>query len=271
MCVLVKIMIEKSRIEVRVTGEGFSLEKIRPGEVTKLLNTLEAFVIAIVRQETPQIDLTEEGALGFASIGSGNMVAGLVSPHEEVGRAWRKAGRSIKAGDYSHLSLEATEKFLEFVGFNVRHNTESEFREFNGVSNLLAVINTDTPLPKQTVITGTATLYGELLRIGGEKFPSAQLRFTGHGPLTCQVKSMELARAMAERLYEMVGVRGTGKWEATTLGLKEFRVEELTAYRQTTISNAIESLREVAGKYYEEIEDVNAFVADLRGRGPEEE
>ena len=53
--------------------------------------------------------------------------------------------------------------------------------------------------------------------------------------------------------------------------LRQFSIEELTEYRETSLTKAFESLREVAGKYYEEIDDIDAFVADLRGREPEDE
>ncbi|MCY4527050.1 MAG: hypothetical protein OXB89_10650 [Anaerolineaceae bacterium] len=260
-------MNEMSKFEVRVTGEHFSLEAIRPGKVTKLLNTLESFVIAIVKQENPKLDLTEDGALGFTSIESGSIVAGLTSPHEEVGRAWRKTGKKINSGDFADFPYETRELFREFVGFNLKYNTETEFWEYNGASNLLAVVRSDTTLPDTAIITGTTTLYGELLRIGGERTPTAQFRFAGSRPLTCQVKTTELAKEMAERLYKVVGVKGTGKWEAASKRLLAFRIDELTAYRETSITEAFESLRDISGKYYDEIDDVNAFITDLRGRG----
>ena len=67
---------------------------------------------------------------------------------------------------------------------------------------------------------------------------------------------MGLAREMAKRLYETIGVRGRGKWEVGSMKLHDFHIEELTEYRQTSLTNAIESLREVAEKYYEEIDDI---------------
>lgn len=266
-----KIMNEKSRIEVRVTGEGFSLETIRPGKVTRYLNSIEAFVMAIVKHDNPELDLARDGALGFTSIHPGSFVAGLISPHVEVGRAWRKASRAIECGDFSNFPSEATREFREFITFNRRHNTEAEFWEYNGTHHRLTVVTSETKVPDPVLVSGRTTLYGKLLRIGGESSPTAQIRFTDASSVTCQVQSTELASSMAERLYETIGVRGTGKWESKSLELQEFRIEELTDYRQTSLTEAFESLREVAGKYYEEIEDVNAFVAELRGRGSEDE
>ena len=53
--------------------------------------------------------------------------------------------------------------------------------------------------------------------------------------------------------------------------LHSFCIEELTEYRQTSLTEAFESLSKVAAKHYADLEDVEAFVADLRGRGPEDE
>ena len=174
-----KSMDEKSQIEVRVTGERFSLEAIRPRKVTKLLDTLEALVIAIVEHDYPELDLTRDGALGFTSILSGSLVAELHSPHEEVGCAWRKVNHAIEAGDYPAIPPRVTEQLREIIGFNRRNNTEAEFWENNGTRKLLAVVKSDTALPKPHSLRGTTTLYGQLLRIGGENSPHGAHPFYG--------------------------------------------------------------------------------------------
>ena len=71
---------------------------------------------------------------------------------------------------------------------------------------------------------------------------------------------------MASLLYQLIGVRGVATWDLKNLSLIKFQIEELTEYRKTPITEAIESLRKLVGKYYQDIDDIDAFIADLRGR-----
>lgn len=258
-------------IEFSVSGENFSTEGLRPKKITGLQNGFVDFVAAIVKHEHPEIDLTEDGAFGFTSGDPTTLVTRLKSPHVEVMHAWRRAGHAIETGDFSYLPPRAEDQLREIVGFNHRHNTETRFWENNGARNLLAVVNQNTEVTMPATITGTTTLYGELLRIGGDAPPRARIRFLDGFTKSCAVCSRELAREMARRLYETIGVRGRGKWDVKNMRLREFYIEGLTEYRQTSITSAIESLREVTEEHYQSIEDIDAFVADLRGREPENE
>lgn len=259
-------MANNIRFELQVKGEGFALEEVRIKEVTKLLVAVEEIVAAIVERDSPSLNVSRVGALGLTSMQSGSLHAGFESQFEEVVQAWHEVCRSIENKEYSNLPAKAMDELGSIEKFNRRHNTDTEFWFNNGSRKHLATISSDAGLPAPHFIYGTTTLYGKLLRIGGDNRPTALLGLSEELTLNCRVKTTELAGTMAKRLYEIIGVRGTAKWNVARYRPAEFTVEELTEYRQTSLTEAIESLREVAGKYYEEIEDVNAFVADLRGR-----
>lgn len=264
-------MANKVHFEVRIAGEGFALEEIRIKEITKLLVAIEEIVAAIVERDHPALKVSKGGALGLTSVQSGSLRAGFESPHEEAVQAWCEVTRSIETRDYSSLPLKATEELGSIEKFNQRHNTDAEFWLNNGSDRHLATMSSDAGLPESHFIYGTTTLYGKLLRIGGDSRPTAALGLSSEKTLNCRVSTTDLASKMAKRLYDVIGVRGTAKWNTTEYRPVEFTVEHLSEYRQASILEAMESLREVAGKYYEEIEDINAFVAELRGRGPEDE
>lgn len=264
-------MTEKYRFEVYVTGDGISPETLKVKAIADYLVVVEEIVAAVAEDERPDLQLKRRGALGLTSLHGGSIRIAYTAQNPIVGVVLRKIGRVVDLEEWTSLSSDAIEKIQKLVKLNRTHNSIAEIRESQNDNALLAVFTPETRVAGKQYIVGTTTLYGELLRIGGENSPTAQIRFARSTSLTCDVKTTELASAMAERLYEAIGVRGTAKWDSDSRELKAFRVEELTEYRKTSLSSAFESLREVAGKYYEEIEDVNAFVAELRGRGPEEE
>lgn len=49
------------------------------------------------------------------------------------------------------------------------------------------------------------------------------------------------------------------------MSLEYFVVEALTAYRATGITQALESLHEIAGHHYEAVADIEGLIADTRG------
>lgn len=264
-------MSSKVCFEVRVKGEGFALEEIRLKEVTELLVAIENMLVAIVERDHPALNISKSGALGLTSLQSGSLHAGFESPHEEVVQAWYEVSHSIETRDYSGLPPKVTDELGKIEKFNRRHDTDAEFWLNNGSRQHLATITADAGLPESLFVYGTTTLYGKLLRIGGDSRPTASLDISADKPLNCRVKTIELASSMAHRLYDVIGVRGTAKWSIAEYKPVAFTVEQLTEYRQTSLTEAFDSLSEVAAKHYADLEDVNAFVADLRGRGPEDE
>ncbi len=230
-------------------------------------------VAAVVAHKHPDLDLQKRGVLRLSSLTDGSLNLACSSPYKEAGPALREVGNVAEDGDISRLPVEARPPVLKLLKFNHNHNTSTDIREADGQRARLLRFTPDIIISvpaESATVTGTTTLYGELLRIGGNP-PVARIRFIDDITKSCPVQSTDLAREMATRLYEIIGVRGKGVWEVGSMELRDFKIEQITEYRQTSLTKAFESLREVTEKYYVEIEDVNAFVADLRGRGPEDE
>lgn len=264
-------MANSIRFELRVKGESFALEEVRVKEISKLLVAVEEIVAAIVERDHPSLNIVRMGALGLSSVQSGSLHAGFESKYEEVVQAWCEVSRSIENKDYSSLPAKATDELGSIEKFNRKYNTDTEFWLNNGSRKHLATITADAGLPEPHFVYGTTTLYGKLLRIGGDSRPTALLNLKKDHSLTCRVATTELASNMAHRLYEVIGVRGNAKWNVAEYKPVEFTVNSLMDYQQTSILQAMESLGKVAGEYYRGIEDINEFVADLRGRGIQDE
>ncbi|MDE0610587.1 MAG: hypothetical protein OXH77_11855 [Anaerolineaceae bacterium] len=264
-------MANKVRFEVLVRGEGFALVNVRIKEISNLLVAVEEIVSSIVERDHPKLETSKQGALGLTSVRAGSLHAGFASHFEEVVQAWHEVSRSIERQDYTDLPAKATDKLGSIEKFNRKHNTDTEFWLDNGSRKHLATVTTDAGLPQSHFIFGTTTFYGRLLRIGGKKRPTAYIELAEDETLKCYVKTTDLASKMAKRLYDVIGVRGTAKWNIADNVPEHFTVEQLMEYRQTSLLKAMQSLREVAGEHYKEIEDVNAFVAELRGRGEQDE
>ncbi len=266
-------MAEKYHFRVHVSGERFSPESLALEEIADFLVNLEQMVAAVVAHKHPNLDIERRGVIRLSSLTEGSVDLACSTPYRETGTALRSIGSVAEDGDTARLPEEARAPFLKLLKFNHDFRTNTEIRESGGTRTRLAILTPDTRInsPAASVsISGTTTLYGELLRIGGDP-PRARIRLMDGEAISCTVRSRDLARELARRLYETIGVRGKGEWETVRMKLVKFHVDELTEYRQTSLMEAIESLREVAEEHYQKIDDINAFVADLRGREPDNE
>ncbi len=107
-----------------------------------------------------------------------------------------------------------------------------------------------SPVMKETTI-----LYGVLIRIGGYTRPRAYMQFLDGRKLSCSVSSRSLAIAMAARLYQSIGVRGTATWNVRDKSLLSFHIEELLPYRDSSTStDTLKGLANIVEKYYDEID-----------------
>ena len=243
-------------------------------EIANFLVTVEELVAAVVEHSHPDLDLQKGGVLRLSSLTEGSLNLACSTPYKEVGPALRMVGSVAEDGDCSRLPIKARAAVLKLLKFSKDHNTSIDFREADGERPRLILLTPETYLSTPddpALISGTTTLYGELRRIGGDH-PKAFIRLFIDGKIhSCEVNTPDLAQEIAKHLYKIIGVRGSAKWEVETMKLCSFCIEELTEYRQTSLTEAFESLSEVAAKHYADLEDVDAFVADLRGRGPEDE
>jgi hypothetical protein len=122
---------------------------------------------------------------------------------------------------------------------------------------------------EQYLLKGTTTLYGRLRRVGGDHPPRALLDLVTGESISCRVTNSRLAKQLAQRLYERIGVRGVAQWDARDMSLYEFRIESLLDYHQVDLVQAVVTLQDTLGHYYENIDLEGAF-ADLRGYGDDE-
>jgi hypothetical protein len=105
--------------------------------------------------------------------------------------------------------------------------------------------------------------------VGGENPPRAQLRLLNGTLFTCNITQkyeFRIARELGQQLYSTVGVRGKAQWDTRDMSLQYFLIEEVTPYRRKAFSESVAALSDIAGTHLEQIDDINAFVTDLRGR-----
>lgn len=122
--------------------------------------------------------------------------------------------------------------------------------------------------PKQMTIRGETTIYGILERIGGSSTIAANVRQHGMDKVTTVTLSRELAKQMAQYLYNEVRLEGEAEWEIDSLEMTNFRVSAFTPFNPGSIDDTLDELAKLTGRgmWHESDQTIEDFLSDIRGR-----
>ena len=262
-------MSDQYKFGLKVTGEGLFPEALRPRAIAELLISVDIIIDTNLEANAlPKSKYTADFEVNAISRGSLNCE--FITKNQAVKQAWCTVTGAIKRQEFDALTNKTRNAVQKIIQLNRHHQTQTEFwhdRAKDGYESLAFLSSANIIARPQRVIQIAETLHGELLRIGGENKPTASIRFLeGFTIPSCPIVSMELASKIAQRLYEIIGVRGISTRVSSDLSLINFKVLELTDYRQAPLLEAFDSLKDVAGKYYEQIPNIDSFIDELRGR-----
>ncbi|HUT14256.1 MAG TPA: hypothetical protein VMY42_27470 [Thermoguttaceae bacterium] len=82
--------------------------------------------------------------------------------------------------------------------------------------------------------------------------------------LYCDVNSRDLVRRLGQCLYEQIAAVGTARWIHRPWKLYEFTINDFTRPRLGDTTEAIEKLRGAGLSAWDEIDDPEEYVRELR-------
>ncbi len=249
-------------LEIHFTGENISPESIRIGEIAVILDAIENVLLTVVAQKHE--GLTKDIlTIGLHNINPGSLGLQFTSRLPEiVTPAFEQVATSIQSGTIDNMPFESLNHFEKILSFVKKHQAQADFIVVNGKSKNLATLTPDFELPKPGHITGQTTIYGEIVRVGGVE-PKVEVKLISGQTLYCPF-DFELASQLGVLLYQMVGLDGDARWNTQNFEIEDFRVTGISDYRNVPLSDAFQSLSEIAGDYYSNVDDVTAYIADLR-------
>jgi hypothetical protein len=244
---------------------GMKPADVRAGELAKIISAFEDMIASTVKRERPQISKEELG-VGLVKIENASVGLEFATKLPEL---------TISAYDGITTSI-ATEKFLDLPSDTLRHlreihsfikskNCEGELLSRNGKAILKAVLLPTTHIPQHPKVKVQTVIYGRIVRVGGAD-PRVMFEAASGKTLFCGVKSEQLARKLGQRLYSWGGLKGTATLDSDSLEILDFQVDDLTEYEgKLSLKNAFSELRNLASEYYDDVDDVDDYIAGLRG------
>jgi len=250
-------------LEIHFVGENISPENIRIGEIAVILDAIENVLLSVVAQEHE--GLTKENlTIGLHSVNAGSLGLQFTSKLPEVVTpAFEQVAVSIRNRTIETIPFESIKHFEKILSFIKSHQAQADFIVINGKSKNLATLTADFELPKPGFISGETTIYGEIVRVGGVE-PKVEVKTISGQTLYCPFE-FELASQLGALLYQLVGLDGDARWNTQNFEIEDFRVTGISDFRNTPLLEAFQSLGEVAGIYYSDLDDVTSYIADLRG------
>jgi hypothetical protein len=250
-------------IRIRLAGEDIAPGTVRSRDLAEIIISAEDAIASLVVRDNPHLK-KDEIVVGLVSIGEGSVSLQFATTLPQlVLPAYWEITESIEKDDYENLPPDSIDSLQNITAFTRRRNCQLEFYARDGDREALAVITPQTLITPIPLMTGSTTIHGMVVRVGGRK-PKVMIELPDGQSVFCDIE-YELARQLGQRLYTWVGLRGEAKWRSNDLSLQQFRVDEVTQYQDTRLTEAMATLSEAAGRYFEGIEDVQRYVSELRG------
>ncbi|MBI4332457.1 MAG: hypothetical protein HY673_14385 [Chloroflexi bacterium] len=250
-------------IEIRFSGEGVKPETTKASDIADIIKAIESMLESYIFRDHPDTD-KDAVIVGLVSIE--NLSVGLTFRSQIPAitiRAFEKVGEAVATGQYSELPPASLEALNTIALFTRRRQCTTDFIVRNGQRKTVATMTPQTKIERLPSLTGETTIYGQVIRVGGRD-PKVWVELINGDQITCEA-SVDIVRKLGGKLYDIVGLSGSARWNPKSLALEGFTAKDITPYEETPLEDAFGQLAKVAGQYYADVNDVERYIASIRG------
>lgn len=249
--------------EINIAGEGIFPESIRASDLAELLRSIEKSVTSVAIQMNPSLD-PADFVVGLVQIEKGSAMLAFTSSQPSLAKdSFEEVSTAVAQKKVYTLPSAASEEINRIVDFSKRRGCVIEFRpDVQKAPTAFIQPDTDFGVPEKQTISSDSVIFGRLERIGGAS-PMARIRISENEAISCSI-SFELAKSLAVKLYEYVGLTGRTTWNTETWSLIFFDVHSITQYEGGSIREAFRELADAAGDAWADVEDVKGYIRSLR-------
>lgn len=247
-------------LQLRFDGNGINPDRVKPSEISDLIKDYQDALLFTIKQDYPAID-TEQILFTLESIRNESLGINFKAIKEPILPQIRDAvvasylliTSSINTNDYSSLNQNTIQSLKRIVAFSKKHGCNAEFNR-NGETISIITPNADIQVNKIPLIKSNTIIYGEIVDVGS----NIHLKLNeGYNIIIDADK--KTSKALASRLWEQVGFRGTAKWDPVTFKIVEFKLVDVLDYNPGGLQSAFAKLRDVSGAWdqFNSNDDIN--------------
>jgi hypothetical protein len=249
---------ETDVLELKFEGNNINPSIVRPSEIASLIDNFEKALLQTIAITNPEIK-TDAVLFSFNEIDDKSLDIRFFTriATDAVLTAYLLITTSVSNNDYSKLSSGTIKALKAITKFSKKYECNGYFNHNNETVATFSS-NTEIGIEKSNFIKGETTIYGQIIDIGGED-PNVHFKINNNYVVIIDV-TQELAESLAHKLYKEIGLKGIAKWDANSFEVEEFKISDIIDYEPTNIKSTFQEIRNIIGKYWDEIEDVNAFL-----------
>ena len=249
--------------ELKFTGTDIHPEAVRARDLAEVIESFDEMVSTSVLAENTDLR-REDLVISFVHIEDGSVKLQFLPNLRPVAlAALQTVAVAVSSGDYQHVPNQAVKCMKTIQTFTKRHNCVAEIREAETAPQPIATISPDTEITERPLIEGKTELFGEILRVGG-KTPRVMFQEPRGRVIYCTA-SYDVAKELGQDLYSWVTIMGTAKWNPEDLTVEEFAITELTSAPTEPVTSTVGQIAQLCRAFYEDVTDVPAYVASVRG------
>lgn len=248
-------------LELKFDGNNVSPSTVKPSEIAKLIIDFEKALLSTISASHPEIN-TDALLFSFVEVDDKSLDLKFIpligAAKDVVIAAYLSIAVSIKDNNFKKLSVNTIIALKDITKFSKKYKC-SGYLNHNYVNVATFTHDTEINLEKASVITGETTIYGKVIDVGGEN-PNVHFKINNDYTVIIDVKE-EIAKQLAPKLFEEVGLKGTAKWDAISYQVTEFKIIDIIEYEPKTLKKTFNDLRNSLGKYWDGVDDVSTYLS----------
>jgi hypothetical protein len=256
----------KPEFKVQIAGENVAPETVDVADLVVLLSEFRKALSLTANnidgsspsEATLSLVGVEGGSIRFQMAVAGSLLPAVIAITD-----------AIATRDFFPIPPGAQAVLAGLSRHVVRRHWELSFIPGPGANVRPAMIGAgnEVPDPSPGKLQGSTRLYGAVIKAGGVQ-PTVQIRPYGSTQLVSVQVSPNLARELAARLYEDVGVECEAAWEMGEWSAATFKAVAVLPYRAGTLADAFRELAAASSGRWEGV-DAAAYVKTLRAEEDE--
>ena len=257
-------------LEVRFVAPEIAPERIPLRAVSDALSAVQDLASGRDPFETPHVP--PEQGIGLVKVRKGSAVYSCVAHAPDLARRNLSNVAVLLAradeGQFEGDGLVAALRPIESLSDVARHmgcRLDVVLLEL-GYSPVFSVEkDAFQKLSSRLLLQGETTVVGRVERVGGATGMRCLLRVPNRRRiLYCDVESRDLVRRLGQHLYEEIAATGKAVWIHKSWRIYKFTIRDFTQPQLGDAEEAIEQLRNAGLSAWDQIEDPEAYLRELR-------
>lgn len=254
------------QFELTLEGnEDVSVGRLPNKTLVQLLEVVDDLTFALLVAHSPKL-VPDAVQVALSALTGGSFRLRFATTYEhEAQLGFSALGQALQGDAFDTLPTSAVQALSRLQKITRTYHAKASFATWNGARQELGTLSPETPLTTvHGELTSIDTLYGTVLRVGGEEPPRVRLRLLDNTLITCRITrrdKRDVARQLGARLYDVVAVTGEAKRDSGTLALRDFAVYRVEAFRPKDAQKRLQRLANLLKPHVEGLGGVQAYLA----------